>query len=148
MIRGFQEVYAGFGGTSLYPHNKKNVIVYFYPKAATPGCTTQACGLRDYLTEFAQLDAIVVGISPDAPSRLHKFALKYDLRFDLLADEDHEIAERYGVWGLKKFMGREFMGILRTTFIINKAGKLVHLIDKVNTKTHNDEILTYMKACF
>lgn len=120
---------------------KKNVLVYFYPKASTPGCTTQACGLRDGLAEFVDLDTVILGISPDAPAKLKKFVDKYDLNFTLLSDEDHAVAEAYGVWGLKKFMGREFMGILRTSFIIDKQGKIKYISDKVNTKTHAEEML-------
>src|SRR5690606_29460342 len=97
---------------------KQNVVLYFYPKASTPGCTVQACGIRDTREEFAKLDTVVLGVSPDAPTKLKKFMDKYDLNFDLLADEDHAIAEAYGVWDLKKFMGKEFMGIVRTSFII------------------------------
>ncbi|WP_049630061.1 thioredoxin-dependent thiol peroxidase [Cellvibrio sp. pealriver] len=124
---------------------KKNVVVYFYPKASTPGCTVQACGVRDTRTEFDSLDSVVLGISPDAPAKLQKFTDKYDLNFDLLADEDHAVAEQYGVWGLKKFMGREFMGILRTSFIINKEGRLTHILDKVNTKTHDQDVLNILR---
>lgn len=124
---------------------KKNVVVYFYPKASTPGCTVQACGIRDTRTEFDNLDTVVLGISPDAPSKLQKFIDKYSLNFDLLADEDHQVAEEYGVWGLKKFMGREFMGILRTSFIINKEGRLMKVLDKVNTKTHDQDVLEILR---
>lgn len=124
---------------------KKNVVVYFYPKASTPGCTVQACGVRDTRTEFDSLDSVVLGISPDAPAKLQKFTDKYDLNFHLLADEDHAVAEQYGVWGLKKFMGREFMGILRTSFIINKEGRLTHILDKVNTKTHDQDVLNILR---
>lgn len=122
-----------------------NVVLYFYPKASTPGCTVQACGIRDARTDFDQLDTVVFGISPDAPAKLQKFIDKYDLNFDLLADEDHAIAETYGVWGLKKFMGREYMGILRTSFLIDKKGRLRHIIDKVNTKTHDQEVLRVLR---
>lgn len=125
--------------------NKKNVVLYFYPKASTPGCTVQACGIRDTRSEFDALDTLILGVSPDSPAKLQKFVDKYDLNFDLLADEDHSIAEKYGVWGLKKFMGREFMGILRTTFIIDKEGRLKHIMDKVNTKTHDQEVLTIIR---
>ncbi|HSC66402.1 MAG TPA: thioredoxin-dependent thiol peroxidase [Cellvibrio sp.] len=121
--------------------DKKNIVLYFYPKASTPGCTTQACGIRDQRSEFDALDTVVLGISPDAPGKLQKFIDKYHLGFDLLADQDHAIAEQYGVWGLKKFMGREFMGILRTTFIIDKQGRLKHVINKVNTKIHHQQVL-------
>lgn len=124
---------------------KKNVVLYFYPKASTPGCTVQACGLRDARSEFELLDTVILGVSPDAPSKLQKFIDKYGLNFDLLADEDHSIAEKYGVWGLKKFMGREFMGILRTSFIIDKEGRLKSIIEKVNTKTHDQEVLNILR---
>lgn len=120
---------------------KKQVLLYFYPKAATPGCTTQACGLRDSLAELTQLDTEVLGLSPDSPAKLQKFTDKYGLNFNLLADEDHQVAESYGVWGLKKFMGREFMGILRTSFIIDKQGKIKYVVNKVNTKSHHQDIL-------
>ena len=123
---------------------KKNVVIYFYPKAMTPGCTVQACGIRDSKAEFAKLKTVVFGISPDPVSRLEKFRDKQDLNFDLLSDEDHAIAEKYGVWDLKKFMGREFMGVLRKTFIVGKDGKLKHVFDKVNTKTHHDDVMSYI----
>lgn len=125
--------------------NQKNVVLYFYPKASTPGCTTQACGVRDSQKAFAKLDTVVLGVSPDPQKRLQNFIDKQNLNFDLLSDEDHVIAEKYGAWGLKKFMGREFMGILRTTFIIGKDGKLKHVMAKVNTKTHHDDVLAILK---
>ena len=125
---------------------EKNVVFYFYPKALTPGCTTQACGLRDVQKHLEKLDAVVLGVSPDPVKKLQNFIEKKDLNFDLLSDEDHAIAEKYGVWGLKKFMGREFMGILRTTFIIGKDGKLKHVMSKVNTKTHHDDVLALLKT--
>jgi len=124
---------------------KSRVVVYFYPKASTPGCTVQACGLRDYAAEFKALNTVILGVSPDAPAKLQKFDDKYELGFDLLSDEDHAIAEAYGVWGLKKFMGREFMGIIRTSFIIDEAGRLAKILEKVNTKTHNDDLIAYIK---
>lgn len=124
---------------------KSNLVVYFYPKASTPGCTVQACGIRDYAFELKQLNTVVLAISPDAPSKLQKFDTKYDLGFNLLSDEDHSVADSYGVWGLKKFMGREFMGIIRTSFIIDINGRLVKILEKVNTKTHNDDVITYIK---
>lgn len=126
--------------------NDKHVVLYFYPKALTPGCTTQACGIRDSKKAFDKLDAVVLGVSPDPVKKLQNFITKKDLNFDLLSDEDHAVAEKYGVWGLKKFMGREFMGILRTTFIIGKDGKLKHVMDKVNTKTHHDDVLALLKT--
>jgi peroxiredoxin Q/BCP len=123
---------------------KKTVVLYFYPKAMTPGCTVQACGLRDYRKELDKRGVVVLAVSPDPVKRLVKFEEKEKLNFDLLSDEDHAIAEKYGVWGLKKFMGRESMGILRTTFIIGKDGKLAHVMAKVNTKTHNDDVLAWL----
>lgn len=127
---------------------KKNVVLYFYPKASTSGCTTQACGIRDSLAEFKALDTVVLGVSPDPQPKLKKFIDKYHLAFDLLSDEDHSLAEKYGVWGLKKFMGREFMGILRTSFLIDKDGRLRHVLAKVNTKTHDQDVIAYIKEHF
>ncbi len=123
---------------------KKNIVLYFYPKAMTPGCTTQACGIRDSAKAFADLETVVLGVSPDSQSRLQKFIEKQHLNFNLLSDEDHGVAEKYGVWGLKKFMGREFMGILRTTFIIGKDGRLKNIIDKVKIKTHHDDVVNFI----
>lgn len=119
----------------------QNVVVYFYPKAMTPGCTTQACGIRDYKKEFKKANTVVFAISPDEPARLKKFEERDELNFTLLSDPDHKIADKYGVWGLKKFMGREYDGIHRITFIIDEAGKLRHIIEKVKTKTHHDDVL-------
>ncbi len=123
----------------------KNVAVYFYPKAMTPGCTTQACGIRDSQKSLDDLDTVVLGISPDAYPRLQRFIDKQELNFDLLSDEDHAIADKYGVWALKKFMGREFMGIVRTTFIIGKDGRLKAVMDKFKTKTHHDDLIEQIK---
>ena len=122
----------------------KKVVLYFYPKAMTPGCTTQACGIRDTKAEFEKRNAVVLGISPDAPARLVKFIEKEGLNFDLLSDEDHSIADKYGVWALKKFMGKEYEGIHRLTFIIDEAGKLAHIIEKVKTKSHHDDVLAIL----
>ena len=121
--------------------DKKNVVLYFYPRANTPGCTVQACGIRDFKKEFNKLDAVVLGVSPDSVKKLQSFEEKQQLNFDLLSDEDHVIAEKYGVWGLKKFMGRESMGILRTTFVIGKDGKIKHIMKKVKTKSHHEDVL-------
>jgi len=123
----------------------KNVALYFYPKAMTPGCTVQACGIRDSKKELASLDTVVLGVSPDPVARLGRFIEKQELNFTLLSDEDHAITEKYGAWGLKKFMGREFMGVLRTTFIIGKDGRLKHIMDKVKTKSHHDDVLALIK---
>ena len=122
----------------------QKVVLYFYPKAMTPGCTTQACGIRDTEAEFKQANAVILGISPDAPERLQRFVDKQELNFTLLSDEDHSIADKYGVWGLKKFMGREFMGIHRVTFIIDEKGKLAHVMAKVKTKSHHDDVLAIL----
>lgn len=119
----------------------KKVVLYFYPKAMTPGCTTQACGLRDAKAEYEAANVVVLGVSPDPFERLKKFEDKHELNFDLLSDEDHAIAEKYGVWGLKKFMGREFMGVNRVTFIIDEQGQLSHIMPKVKTKSHHDDVL-------
>lgn len=124
---------------------RHNVVLYFYPKAMTPGCTAQACGLRDRRAALEALDTIALGISPDPVARLGKFVDKEGLNFPLLADEDHAVAEKYGAWGLKKFMGREFMGILRTSFIIGKDGRLKHVMDKVKTRTHHDDAIALIR---
>lgn len=125
---------------------EKVVALYFYPKAMTPGCTTQACGIRDSKAKLSKAGVVVLGVSPDPASRLAKFTERDQLNFDLLSDEDHAIADKYGVWGLKKFMGREYMGINRITFIIGKDGKLKHIMDRVKTKTHHDDILDIVKS--
>ncbi len=125
--------------------DSKNVVLYFYPKAMTPGCTVQACGLRDSRAELEDLDTVALGVSPDPVARLGRFIEKEALNFTLLSDEDHAIADKYGAWGLKKFMGREFMGILRTTFIIGKDGRLKHVMDKVKTKSHHDDVVALIK---
>lgn len=133
---------------SLKDYIGKIVVVYFYPKAMTPGCTVQARGLRDSEKELKKLGIEVLGISIDAVKRLAKFADRDNLNFTLLADEDHAVADKYGVWGLKKFMGREYMGIKRMTFIIDKDGKLKHIMETVKTKTHHDDVLDYIKDNF
>lgn len=125
---------------------KKNVVLYFYPKAMTPGCTIQACGLRDTKAEYDALDTVIIGVSPDPVPRLTRFEDRQQLNFDLLSDEEHAVTDSYGCWGLKKFMGREFMGVMRTTFIIGKDGEIKRVMDKVKTKTHHDDVLDWIKA--
>ena len=125
--------------------DKQNVVLYFYPRAMTPGCTVQACGLRDAQKELAALDTVALGVSPDPVAKLKKFVDRDKLNFTLLSDEDHAIADKYGAWGPKKFMGREFDGILRTTFIIGKDGKLKQVMAKVNTKTHHDDVQGWIR---
>ena len=107
----------------------KKVLIYFYPKAMTPGCTTQACGLRDVNSELAALNVVVLGISPDPAKRLKKFEERDSLNFRLLADEDHAVADAFGVWGPKKFMGKEYDGIHRQSFLIDEEGKIAHHFD-------------------
>ena len=124
---------------------KKNIVLYFYPKAMTPGCTVQACGIRDSSADFIELDTIVMGISPDNYKKLTRFEEKHKLNFDLLSDEDHSVTESYGCWDMKKFMGKEYTGVLRSTFIIDKKGFIVHVIDKVNTKKHHQDVLSWVK---
>ena len=131
---------------SLKDFRGQTVVVYFYPKASTPGCTVQACGIRDSEKALKKIDAVVLGISPDPIKRLENFTNKQDLNFNLLSDEDHKIADKYGVWGEKKFMGKTFDGIHRITFIVGADGRLKHIMDKFKTKTHHDDLIEYLKA--
>ena len=126
-------------------HEKKNVLLYFYPKAMTPGCTVQACGLRDSKQQLSELQTEVIAVSPDKPEKLLKFQAKETLNFTLLSDQDHMIAEKYGAWGLKKFMGKEYMGIFRYTFIIDKNMRIVNIMTKVKTKTHHEESIRWIE---
>ncbi len=130
---------------SLKDYSGSTVVLYFYPKAMTPGCTVQACGIRDSEKTLKKMGVEVLGVSIDAYPRLAKFAERDNLNFTLLSDEDHKVADKYGVWGLKKFMGREFMGLKRTTFIIDKEGKVRYIMEKVNTKTHHDDVMKWIK---
>lgn len=117
------------------------VVVYFYPKASTPGCTTQACGVRDHESAYERLGARVLGISPDPVAAIRKFHDNQSLNFTLLADEDHAVCERYGVWGEKSMYGKTYFGASRSTFIVDADGKIAHVIEKVSPKTHDDEVL-------
>ena len=119
----------------------RTVVLYFYPKADTPGCTTQACGVRDHLPAYEQADAVVLGVSPDPVKAVKKFHDKQALNFTLLADADHEVCEAYGVWGEKSMYGRTYMGAQRATFIIGPDGVVRHVIPKVSPKTHDDQVL-------
>jgi peroxiredoxin Q/BCP len=119
----------------------KTVVLYFYPRADTPGCTTQACGIRDRGPEYAAAGAVVVGVSPDEPAALRKFADKYDLGFTLLGDPDHAVAEAYGVWVEKSMYGKRYMGIQRATFIVDGDGKIAKAFPKVTPKMHDDVVL-------
>jgi peroxiredoxin Q/BCP len=115
----------------LSDYRGQRVVLYFYPKDDTPGCTTQACGFRDNYLEIEERDAVVLGVSPDGQASHQKFKTKYDLPFTLLVDEDHAIAEKYGVWGEKKSFGKTYMGILRSHYVIDKEGKIVDAQIKV-----------------
>jgi peroxiredoxin Q/BCP len=119
----------------------KKVILYFYPKDMTPGCTVQSCNLRDNYNLLIESGYIVLGCSADSPARHLKFIDKYDLPFDLISDEEKEVLNDYGVWGLKKFMGKEYHGINRTTFVIDEDGLIDDVITKVKTKNHTQQIL-------
>lgn len=124
----------------------KKVLVYFYPKAMTPGCTTQACSLRDVKAELTALNVVVLGISPDSAKRLKKFEERDNLNFRLLADEDHAVADAFGVWGPKKFMGKEYDGIHRLSFLIDEEGKIAHRFDKFKTSDHHQVVLDLIKG--
>jgi peroxiredoxin Q/BCP len=119
----------------------EKVVVYFYPRADTPGCTTQACGVRDRGEEYAAAGARVLGISPDEVTAIAKFAGKYDLAFTLLADPDHAVAEEWGAWGEKSMYGKKYMGVLRSTFIVDAEGKIARVFPKVQPKKHDDLVL-------
>ena len=119
----------------------QTVVLYFYPRADTPGCTTQACGVRDHAADYDEIDARVIGISPDPVTAVRKFADKYDLGFTLLADEDHAVADTYGTWGEKSMYGKTYMGVQRATFIIDADGRVAKVFPKVSPKTHDDEVL-------
>lgn len=130
---------------SLADYTGKKVLVYFYPRASTPGCTVQACGLRDSNAELKKLNVEVIGISPDTPTKLANFTAKQSLNFTLLADPEHSVCEAYGVWQLKKFMGKENMGVVRTSFLIDEQGNLEHIFNKFKTKDHHQVVLDYLQ---
>lgn len=125
---------------------KKRVLVYFYPKAMTPGCTVQAQGLRDSKARLDELNTVVFGISPDEVKRLEKFCLRDELNFSLLSDVDHQVADDFGVWGLKKFMGREYDGIHRLSFLIGLDGNIEHVFNKFKTKDHHEVVLDLISS--
>jgi peroxiredoxin Q/BCP len=127
--------------TTLSVYRGAPVVLYFYPKADTPGCTTQACGIRDHRADYERAGAKVLGVSPDSVDAVRKFADKYGLEFTLLADADHEVAELYGVWGEKRMYGRTYMGVQRATFVIAPDGTVAHVLPKVSPKTHDDAVL-------
>jgi peroxiredoxin Q/BCP len=119
----------------------QTVVLYFYPRADTPGCTTQACGVRDRRAEYKKAGARVIGVSPDTVEAVKKFAGKFDLDFTLLADADHAVAERYGTWVEKSMYGKKYMGVQRATFVIGPDGKVAKVFPKVSPKTHDDIVL-------
>lgn len=130
---------------SLRDFKGKWVVLYFYPKALTPGCTTQAQALRDNIAEFNNLNAEVIGVSGDEPSKLSKFTEKHDLPFTLLGDTEHNMLRSYGMWQPKKMFGHEFLGVPRSTVVINPEGKIAHIVKKASPKTHHEEILNWLK---
>ena len=122
------------------------VVLYFYPKADTPGCTTQACGIRDRRADYDAAGAVVIGVSPDKPGALRKFADKYGLDFTLVGDPDHGVLEQYGTWVEKSMYGKKYMGVQRATFIIGPDGVVQHVIPKASPKTHDDDVLAVLAA--
>ena len=124
----------------------RQVVVYFYPKDDTPGCTAQACGIRDAYGEFERAGAVVLGVSPDDPGSHTKFKQKYDLPFTLLADTDHAVSERYGVWGEKQYAGRTYMGVSRSTFVIDADGTVKKVLHNVKPDTHADDVLAVLSS--
>lgn len=131
---------------SLGDFKGKNIVLYFYPKDDTPGCTVQACNLRDEIKTIEKQDAVVLGVSPDSLKSHDKFITKFSLPFILLSDEDHKLCEAYGVWVEKSMYGRKYMGVERSTFIIDKDGLLTHIFRKVNPKDHNRQVLEALNS--
>lgn len=130
---------------SLAEFRGKYVVLYFYPKDDTPGCTTEACNFRDDYSDYEKAGVVILGVSPDSPKSHAKFKQKFQLPFSLIADEDHAICEAYGVWGQKKFMGRQYMGVLRTTFLIDPEGKIIKVFEDVKPADHSAEVLAALK---
>ena len=124
----------------------KPVVLYFYPRDDTPGCTAQACGIRDSYDDFEQRGAVVLGVSPDQETSHVKFKEKYGLPFTLLADPEHDVAERYGVWGEKKYMGKTYWGVERSTFVIGKDGRIARVMRRVKPHTHVEQVLAALPA--
>jgi peroxiredoxin Q/BCP len=142
-----------FEGIDQHGHNisskdyaGKKTVIYFYPKDNTPGCTTQACSIRDNYDSLLKNGIQVIGVSADSVASHQKFVTKYDLPFPLLADEDKSIIEAFGVWGPKKFMGKEYDGIHRTTFLLDEESNMKGIIEKPNTKAHAEEILSFFQT--
>ena len=131
---------------SLSDQSGKRVVLYFYPRADTPGCTKEACGFRDAIAGYRKLDVPVFGVSPDPVEDVKKFAEKFNLNFPLLADADHAVTEKYGVWQEKSMYGKKYMGAARTTFIIGPDGTIEHVFEKVKPEGHDREVLEYLKS--
>jgi peroxiredoxin Q/BCP len=129
----------------LSEYRGKPVVLYFYPKDDTPGCTTEACAFRDDYSVYREAGVVILGVSPDSVKSHVKFKEKFHLPFPLLADEEHKICDLYGVWGLKNKFGREYYGVLRTTFVINAEGKIVKVFDNVKPDGHSAEVLTALR---
>ncbi len=127
---------------SLKSFRGKKVVLYFYPKDDTPGCTKEACSFRDHHQMLKRRDLVILGVSPDSVESHNKFRSKYNLPFTLLSDPDHKVASAYGAWGKKKLYGREYDGILRSTFIIDEKGTIEHIFDKVKVDTHAEDVLS------
>jgi thioredoxin-dependent peroxiredoxin len=130
---------------ALNDYTGQTVVLYFYPKADTPGCTTQACGLRDSIIDFNDVGAAVLGVSPDPVKRVKKFHDGQGLNFTLLADEDHAVCDLYGVWAEKSMYGKKYWGALRSTFVIDADGQVVHVIEKASPKTHAADVLAALE---
>lgn len=130
----------------LSDYRGKPVVLYFYPKDDTPGCTKEACSFRDDYSEYEKAGVVILGVSPDSPKSHAKFKEKYNLPFTLLADEDHQVCELYGAWGRKKFMGREYDGVLRTTYLIGTDGTILRIFPDVKPDGHSKEVLAALEA--
>jgi peroxiredoxin Q/BCP len=130
----------------LSDYRGRTVVLYFYPKDDTPGCTTEACSFRDGYSAYLKADVVLLGVSPDDPASHAKFKQKYSLPFPLLADADHAVCHLYGVWGPKKFMGREVEGVLRTTFVIDPQGRIAKVFENVKPAEHSTEVLAAVHA--
>lgn len=131
---------------NLSDYRGKSVVLYFYPKDDTPGCTKEACGFRDDYSAFEEAGVVILGVSPDDSKSHAKFKAKYELPFPLLADPEHEVLESYGAWGLKKSFGREYEGVLRTTFLIDRDGQILKVFKKVKPADHSAEILSVLEG--
>src|SRR5687768_17637273 len=129
----------------LADYRGKKVVLYFYPRADTPGCTKEACGFRDAIASYRKLDVPVFGVSPDPVADVNRFAEKFQLNFPLLADADHAVSEKYGVWGERSLYGKKYMGVARTTFIIGPDGKIARVFERVKPEGHDQEVLGALK---